>query len=372
MTEAVDCVVIGAGAVGLAIAATLARAGRETIILEAAAAIGTGVSSRSSEVIHAGMYYREGSLRARHCVRGNQLLRKFLESHGVAHAMVGKLIVATNDVEEEQLHAIKARGEANGVDGLRFITGAAAGALEPALFCTAALESPATGIFDAHAYMLALLGEAEAHGAVLARQSPMIAGTVTGNGIALEIGGPEPSTLLARHVVNAAGLGATSVSATLRGLPPAAIPKFYLCKGSYFRLDGRQPFARLIYPVPLQAGLGIHYTMDLGGQGRFGPDVQWPDAHWPGTIDYTVDPARAAVFATAIRRYWPGLDPNRLQPAYAGIRPKIQAPDEPPCDFLIQGPADHRVAGLVALYGIESPGLTSSLAIAEQVAAMLC
>jgi L-2-hydroxyglutarate oxidase LhgO len=366
MTETVDCVVIGSGVVGLAAARALAAAGHEVVILEAAVAIGTGVSSRNSEVIHAGMYYPTDSLKARLCVRGNRLLRRFLDEHGVAHRMLGKLIVATDDAEEEQLDAIHRRGLANGVEALRRLTAAEAQSLEPALHCTAALLSPSTGILDTHAAMLAMQGDAETHGAVLALRSPVAGGEITGNGIVLAVGGDDPTTLRALRVVNAAGLGAQRVGAGLVGLPRESVPPQHLCKGSYFLLNGRAPFVRLVYPVPSQAGLGTHFTLDLAGQGRFGPDIEWVQAE-----DYQVGPRRGEVFVAAIRKYWPGLPDGALSPGYAGIRPKIQGPGEAARDFVIQGPADHGVPGLVNLYGIESPGLTSSLAIAEHVTDLL-
>jgi L-2-hydroxyglutarate oxidase LhgO len=357
--EQVDCVVVGAGAVGLAIARALALAGREVIVLEREGAIGTGVSSRNSEVIHAGMYYPKDSLKARLCVRGNRLLRDFADSHGVPFRMTGKLIVAADAAEEEALASILKRGHDNGVINLRAIPAAEAMALEPQLTCTAALFSPDTGIVDSHAYMLALQGDAEAQGASVAFHAPLTGGRAGQGEIVLEIGGESPMTLSARSLIVAAGLSACPIARRL-GLPD--VPQDYLCKGNYFSLTGRQPFARLVYPVPVAGGLGVHYTLDMGGRGRFGPDVQWIDNE-----DYAVDPRRGDQFYAAIRRYWPGLADGTLEPAYSGIRPKISAPGEPAADFRIANP----VPGVVALYGIESPGLTSSLAIAEQVAALL-
>lgn len=361
--ERVDCVVIGAGVVGLATARALAAAGREVIVLEAENAIGTGISSRNSEVIHAGMYYPAGSLKARLCVAGNRMLRDYVASRGVTHRMTGKLIVATDAAEAAQLDAILEKGRANGVEGLTRIPGEAAREMEPALNCVAALHSPATGIVDTHGLMLSLLGEAEAKGASLALKSPVREGRAVEGGLLLAVGGDEPMTLLARSVVLAAGLSAPRLGRALglRNPPPA-----HLCKGNYFTLSGRTPFSRLIYPVPVAAGLGVHLTLDLGGRARFGPDVEWVEAE-----DYRVDPRRGDSFYAAIRRYWPGLADGALEPAYAGMRPKISAEGEPAADFLIHGPAQTGVPGVAALYGIESPGLTSSLAIAKHVGELL-
>ncbi|KIL97203.1 Aminobutyraldehyde dehydrogenase [Paramagnetospirillum magnetotacticum MS-1] len=361
--ERVDCVVIGAGVVGLAVARALGLAGREVIVLEAEGAIGSGVSSRNSEVIHAGMYYPAGSLRARLCASGNRMLRDYAASRGVSHQMTGKLIVATDAAEAAQLDSILEKGRVNGVEGLVRITAAQAREMEPDLHCVAALLSPATGIIDTHGLMLSLLGEVEAAGGALALKSPVIGGKVTEEGMRLDVGGPEPMALLARNVVLAAGLSSPRLGAAL-GL--AHVPPAYLCKGNYFTLSGRTPFKRLVYPVPVAAGLGVHFTLDLGGRGRFGPDVEWVNAE-----DYRVDPRRGDSFYAAIRRYWPGLAEGALEPAYAGIRPKITAEGEAAADFLIHGPAQTGVPGVAALYGIESPGLTSCLAIARYVGELL-
>jgi len=361
--EPVDCVVIGAGIVGLAIARTLAQAGRDVIVLEAEGAIGTGISSRNSEVIHAGLYYAPGSLKARLCVEGSRLMRAHAVRCGIPHSLPGKLVVATDEGEEAALAAIFARGQANGAEGLRMLSGAEARALEPNLACTAALLSPVTGIIDSHAMMLSLQGEAEAAGAMIAFHAPVIGGGADGDAMRIDTGGAEPMRLRARSVVLAAGLAAPRIGAAL-GL--AAVPTGYLCRGSYFSLTGRAPFSRLVYPVPVAAGLGVHFTLDLGGAGRFGPDVEWIEHE-----DYSVDPQRGDVFYEAIRRYWPGLPAGALAPAYCGIRPKITAPDQPGCDFLIHGPAESGAPGMVALYGIESPGLTACLAIADHVAGLL-
>ena len=364
--ESVDCVVIGAGVVGLAVARALALAGREVIILEAADGIGTETSSRNSEVIHAGIYYPKGSLMARTCVEGRRLLYAYCAEHGVPHRNCGKLIVATNGQESEMLQSIQGRAEANGVEGMRLLSGNAASQLEPNLHCTAALLSPATGIVDSHSYMLALQGDAESHGTMLAIRSPVTRGRVTDDGIELEVGGPEPMTLRCRLLVNSAGLHAPEVAGKIAGMPSDKIPTAYYAKGNYFTLTGRSPFTRLIYPVPVPGGLGVHITVDLGGQAKFGPDVEWIAA-----IDYTVDPHRADKFYDAVRKYWPGLKDGALQPGYAGIRPKIVPPGAPAQDFTIQGPAEHGVPGLINLFGIESPGLTASLALAEQVRARI-
>lgn len=361
--ERIDCAVIGAGVVGLAVARALALAGREVVILEAEGTIGTGISSRNSEVIHAGMYYPAGSLRARLCVAGNRMLRDFAAAHSVPHRMTGKLIVATDAGEEAKLADILARGRASGVEGLAPLPAAEAKAMEPELSCTAALHSPATGIIDSHALMLALQGEAEEHGAVVAFHAPVTGGRAGDDGMDLSVGGAQPTRLLARHVVIAAGLSSCPLA---RALGLARVPREHLCKGNYFTLSGRMPFHRLVYPVPVAAGLGVHYTVDMGGRGRFGPDVEWIERP-----DYRVDPRRAESFYAAIRRYWPGLPDGALDTAYAGIRPKIHGPDEPAADFAIHGPAEHGTPGVVALYGIESPGLTSCLALAELVKEMV-
>lgn len=364
--ETVDCVVIGAGVVGLAVARALALAGREVIVVEAAEGIGTETSSRNSEVIHAGIYYPKGSLMARTCVEGRHLLYAYCAERGVPHLNCGKLIVATNEAESEKLTEIKGRAEANGVEGMRLLGAAEAMAMEPNLHCTAALLSPRTGIVDSHSYMLALQGDAESHGAMFAFHSPVKQGRVVEGGVEIEVGGTEPMNLRCRLVVNSAGLHAPALARKIAGLPSDRIPPAYYAKGNYFTLAGRSPFSRLIYPVPVPGGLGVHITVDLGGQAKFGPDVEWiPGIE--GGIDYTVDPHRADKFYAAVRRYWPDLKDGTLQPGYAGIRPKIVPQGAPAQDFTIHGPADHGVPGLINLFGIESPGLTASLALAERV-----
>jgi L-2-hydroxyglutarate oxidase LhgO len=363
--DKVDCVVVGAGVIGLAIARRLALAGREVIVLEAAEGIGTVTSSRNSEVIHAGIYYPAGSLMARMCVGGKRALYDYCRDHGIPHRNSGKLIVATTPKETERLQSIRAHAEANGVLDLQTLSGEAARALEPALNCDAALLSPSTGIIDSHAYMLALRGDAEGAGAAFAFHTPLLAARVVGDRIELDAGGDTPMTLECSLFVNAAGLGAPAVARSIDGMPIDLIPRAYLAKGNYFSCSARAPFSRLIYPVPEPGGLGVHLTLDMAGQARFGPDVEWVNA-----IDYAVDPARAERFYPAIRRYWPTLPDGALMPSYSGIRPKIVPPAVAAQDFLIQGPKDHGVAGLINLFGIESPGLTSSLAIAEHVGGM--
>ncbi len=364
--ERVDCIVIGAGVVGLAVARRLALEGREVVVVEAEDAIGTHTSSRNSEVIHAGIYYAPGSLKARLCVPGRQALYAYCEAHGVAHRRCGKLIVAASDEQRPALERLRAQALANGVDDLRELSGAQARAMEPELSCVAALLSPSTGIIDSHAFMLALQGDAEARGAVLVLRSPVDAGRAGSGGIELEVGGEQRTRIRARWIVNSAGLHAQRVAASLAGFPAAQVPPCHYAKGNYYTLAGRAPFSRLIYPIPEAAGLGVHLTLDLAGQARFGPDVEWIDA-----IDYRVDPRRADGFYREIRRYWPRLPEGALAPGYSGIRPKLQAPGEPARDFLIQGPKDHGIAGLVNLFGIESPGLTASLAIADHVLGLL-
>jgi len=360
--DKVECVVIGAGVIGLAIARRLALAGREVIVLEAAEGIGTVTSSRNSEVIHAGIYYKAGSQMARMCVSGKRALYTYCRDHGIPHRNCGKLIVATTPAESEKLQSIKAHAEANGVDDLQTLTGEAARALEPALNCAAALLSPSTGIIDSHAYMLALRGEAEDAGAAFAFHTPLLGGRANAGCIQLDAGGDAPMSLQCRLLVNAAGLGAFAVARSIDGMPVDMIPPAYLAKGNYFSCSARVPFSHLIYPVPEPGGLGVHLTLDMAGQARFGPDVEWVDR-----IDYAVDPARAERFYPAIRRYWPALPDGALMPSYSGMRPKIVPPAVAVQDFLIQGPRDHGIDGLINLFGIESPGLTSSLAIADHV-----
>ncbi len=365
--DRIDCLVVGAGVVGLAVAKALAEAGREVIVIDAADGIGTGTSSRNSEVIHAGIYYAPGSLKARLCVRGRELLYPYCEAHGVEHRRCGKLIVATRDEDRPKLDLIAERARASGVLDLVPMTRGEALAMEPALECVSALWSPSTGIVDSHGFMTALLGDAERAGAMLALLTPLLEARREGDGWRVRTGGAEALELEAGWIVNAAGLHAQSIARRLRGFPEAAILPLHLAKGHYFSLRGRSPFTRLIYPTPSDGGLGTHLTLDLAGQARFGPDVEWLAAADPDRIDYAVDPRRAPAFAADIRRYWPGLGEDALLPAYSGLRPKLSGPGTAAADFHIAGPAEHGCPGVVQLFGIESPGLTASLAIGEQV-----
>lgn len=361
--DRIDCIVVGAGMIGLAIARRLALIGNDVIVLEAADGIGTGTSSRNSEVIHAGIYYPAGSLMARLCVEGRSMLYEYCRAHGVPHRRCGKLIAATTPDECEKLQAIAAHAAGNGVDDLQFLDRNAARELEPALSCVAALLSPSTGIIDSHAYMLALRGDAEDSGVAFAFHAPLLRAKASADGFNLDVGGEAPITIASRLLVNAAGLAATSVARSIDGMPIECIPPAYFAKGSYFSCAVRAPFSHLIYPVPEPGGLGVHLTLDMAGQARFGPDVEWID-----TLDYAVDPARADRFYPAIRRYWPELPDGALLPAYSGIRPKIVSPAVARQDFMIQSSQHHGLAGLINLFGIESPGLTASLAIADDVA----
>jgi L-2-hydroxyglutarate oxidase LhgO len=372
--EDIDVIVVGAGVVGLACARALALAGREVLLVDAEAGIGMGTSSRNSEVVHAGIYYPPGTLKAFHCVRGKSWLYAYCAERGIGHLRCGKLIVATAPEHLAKLAALKETAAANGVDDLEFLDPQAAMALEPQLRCIGALSSPSSGIVDSHGLMLSYQGDLEAAGGICAFNTRVVGARCSGDGIVVETaaaaGGErepvsEPLSLRARLLVNCAGLHAQRLAALMAGFPAQHVPPTYFAKGNYFALAGRAPFSRLIYPVPEQAGLGVHLTIDLAMQARFGPDVQWVDEP-----EYDVDPARAEVFYAEIRRYWPALRDGALQPAYAGIRPKIQAPGEPPLDFRIIGPETHGVPGVIQLFGIESPGLTGSLSIAAQVAEM--
>ncbi len=369
--ERLDTVVVGAGVVGLAVARALALAGHDTVVLDAAEGIGTETSSRNSEVIHAGIYYPQGSWKARLCVAGRHALYAYCAQRGVPHRRCGKLIVATDDDQIGTLRGIQAKARANGVEDLALISRAQARSLEPEVECVAALLSPSTGIVDSHAFMLALQGDAEHAGVVFAFHSPVRRARVVEDGIVLWVGDAtapeaEPSPWHARCVVNCAGLHAPGLAARIEGLAPAHVPTAHYAKGHYFTLTGRARFSRLIYPVPQPGGLGVHLTLDLQGQARFGPDVQWVDG-----IDYSVDARRADAFYAEVRRYWPALPDGALQPGYAGIRPKIAGAQAPSLDFRFDGPRQHGVPGLINLFGIESPGLTASLAIADLVADMV-
>ncbi|WP_214470362.1 NAD(P)/FAD-dependent oxidoreductase [Mesorhizobium sp. dw_380] len=366
--QTVDCVVAGAGVVGLTIARALAVSGREVVVIEQAGAIGTVTSSRNSEVIHAGLYYAPGSLKARLCVEGRQRLYAYCAEHDIAHARTGKLIVASEPGQIDGLRTIAANARRCGVDDLQLLTRGEAEKLEPALTCAGALLSPSTGIVDSHALMLSLRGDAEAAGASVAFLTAFSGAAIEPDGIRIDTRDTNGETfvLKAHAFINAAGLDAPALAGQVDGFPGDLIPRQWLARGNYFALPGRSPFSRLIYPVPVEGGLGVHLTLDLAGSARFGPDVEWIER-----VDYTVDPGRGAVFYEAIRRYWPDLGDGALQPAYAGIRPKLSGPGQPAADFLVQGPADHGAGQIVNLFGIESPGLTASLAIADHVVELL-
>lgn len=358
--------VIGAGVIGLAVARAAARAGHEVIVAEAAGQIGTGTSSRNSEVIHGGIYYPTGSVRARHCVAGRRMLYDYCESHGIPFRKCGKLIVATKPADTAKLETLLKLGRANGVENLHPIEAAEAKGLEPALSCVAALHSPETGIVDSHRYMLALQGELEDAGGAIAFNTPVERIVRAGSGWEMWFGGAEPGALPVDAVVNAAGHGAQALARATEGFPAARVPKLVFAKGNYFQYAGRPAFSRLIYPAPVEGGLGTHVTLDLAGRMRFGPDVEWVDA-----LTYEVDGRRADSFYASIRTYWPALPDGSLVPDYCGIRPKLTGPGEPPVDFLIEGPAEHGLRGLVHLFGIESPGLTCALSLADDVVARL-
>lgn len=363
--DQLDCVVVGAGVVGLAVARALALGGRVVLVLESADRIGSGTSSRNSEVIHAGIYYPAASLKASLCVRGRDLLYAYCAARGIGHRRCGKLIVATDAAQREALAQLARHASVNGAGELQPLTRHQAQQLEPQLRCEAALLSPHTGIVDSHGLMLSLQGDLQhAHGEI-AFNSPLAHIQYCQGAIVLEM--TDGTVVAAKTVVNAAGLNALTLAASCPALDSKQLPQAFYAKGNYFTLAGRSPFSRLVYPVPEPGGLGVHLTLDLGGQAKFGPDVQWVDS----PDDLTVDPARGQRFYSEVRRYWPELQDGALQPGYAGIRPKISGPGAPAADFVIAGPANHGVAGLVNLFGIESPGLTASLAIGEHVAALL-
>jgi len=366
MSERVDVAVVGAGVVGLAIARALAQAGREVLILEAERTFGSHTSSRNSEVIHAGIYYPSGSMKARSCVRGKGLLYEYCAQNDVPHRRIGKLVIASRDDEVPALERLKAQAEANGVGDLEWLEASRVAELEPAVRAVRGLFSPSSGIVDSHAVMAAFLRDAREAGAELVVGSPVVSGAVASAGIELAIGGAEPSSILCNAVVNSAGLFAQRVAHSLRGVPEPSIPGSYYAKGHYFTLAGKSPFSHLVYPIPVPGGLGVHVTLDLAGQVRFGPDVSWLDA-----VDYAFDEGRAEAFYAAVRAYFPELRDGALTPGYTGIRPKLLPAGSPFQDFVMQGSLDHGVPGLVQLYGIESPGLTASLALAEDVRALL-
>jgi L-2-hydroxyglutarate oxidase LhgO len=363
--DELDAVVIGAGVVGLAVARALALAGREVVVLEAERAIGTHTSSRNSEVIHAGFYYPTGTWKARLCVPGRDALYAYCAAHDVPHQRVGKIVCATTDAEVGALEKYKKQGEANGVTDLTWLEAAQVAAMEPEVRCVRALHSPSTGIIDSHGLMQAYERDLRGAGGNVLLATPVVGGSVEG-GLTLEIGGQAPTKIRCRTLVNSAGLWAPAVAGTLRGLRPETIPVATYAKGHYFVLSGRSPFKRLVYPIAVAGGLGVHVTLDLAGRARFGPDVSWIEG-----VDYSFDEGRAAAFYEAIRRYWPGLADGALEPGYTGIRPKLGEKGAASQDFVIQGPDVHGVPGLVNLYGIESPGLTASLALADVVIKLL-
>ena len=358
----VDSIVVGAGVVGLAVGRALAKTGREVLVLERHSTIGSETSSRNSEVIHAGIYYEKGSLKAKLCLRGKKLLYEFCKEFGVEHKRIGKLIVACSNDQIPALDGILRKGKANGVDDLVFVDEKELGEIEPALKAKRGILSPSTGIIDSHEFMLALQGDMEAAGGTLVLRCPVKGIQHTATGYAVSIDDEEKTKIGCREVVNSAGLAAQTVSASLVGLDPTTIPPLYLSRGCYFTLAGLSPFGHLIYPLPTNEGLGVHLTLDLRGRARFGPDTEWVE-----DLDYNVDPRRSASFYSAVRSYYPDLRDGQLEPAYAGIRPKIVGPNQPAGDFVLQDCSYHQLENYVALYGIESPGLTSSLAIAEHI-----
>jgi L-2-hydroxyglutarate oxidase LhgO len=357
-----DCVVIGAGVVGLAIARELAIAGRDVLVLEAADAIGTHTSARNSEVIHAGLYYPPGSLKAQLCGEGRRALYAYCRERGVPHRQIGKIVVATDDSEIERVKGYAATGNANGADDLQWLSARELHELEPEVRCVAGFLSPSTGIVDSHALMLALFGDAQSRGATVVLRSPVVDGELRDDGVVIRVGGAEPMTLACTTLVNAAGLFAQDVARSIGGFPRERVPRQYFAKAHYYVLAGRSPFRRLVYPVASEAHLGVHVTLDLAGEARFGPDVSWVDR-----VDYAFDASREPLFRDAILRYYPALREDALRPGYTGIRPKVVGRGEAAGDFVIEGPREHGVAGVVNLFGIESPGLTACLAIARHV-----
>ena len=367
--DRVNCVVIGAGVIGLAVAREMALQGRETILLERESAFGTISSARNSEVIHAGIYYPKDSLKARLCVEGNRMLYEYCRTHHVATQPYGKLIVASDDSQLDDLQAILYKAQQNNVPEIKMITGEQAKSMEPELQCSAAVLSASTGIVDSHGFMLSLLGGFEDAGGMIAYQSPLISakpiGSKAQDGFELEIGGSDAMKIQTKLLINCAGMSAPAIAKKIEGLAQEQIPKAYFAKGNYFSLSGKSPFKHLIYPIPEPGGLGVHLTLDMGGQAKFGPDVEWLEIDDENQIDYTVNPKRGESFYAAVRKYWPGLKDNALQPDYSGVRAKIVPPNVPAGDFCFNTPKDHGLEGLFNLYGFESPGLTSSLAIAK-------
>ena len=367
--DRVDCVVIGAGVIGLAIAREMALQGRETILLERESAFGTISSARNSEVIHAGIYYPKDSLKAKLCVEGNRMLYEYCRTHHVATQPYGKLIVASDETQLDDLQAILYKAQQNQVPEIKMLTGEQARVMEPELRCSAAVLSSTTGIVDSHGLMLSLLGGFEDAGGMIAYQSPLLSAKPVGvsaqDGFELEIGGADAMKIQTKLLINCAGMSAPAIAKKIEGLPQAQIPKAYFAKGNYFSLSGKSPFKHLIYPIPEPGGLGVHLTLDMGGQAKFGPDVEWLEIDEENQIDYTVNPKRGEGFYEAVRKYWPGLKDHALQPDYSGVRAKIVPPNAPAGDFCFNTPQDHGLEGLFNLYGFESPGLTSSLAIAQ-------
>lgn len=361
-TDVIDVLVVGAGVVGLAVARRMALAGQQVMIVERAAAFGMETSSRNSEVIHAGIYYAPGSLKAELCIEGKEMLYDFCDSRGVAYRRCGKLVVATSAAQRADLERIRDNAERSGMTELVWLDGARVHEMEPDILCNVALFSPSTGIIDSHGYMLALLGEAETHGAMLVCNTEIVGIDRVADGWAVRIAGEADPVVSARTVINCAGLGANALARHIEGLDPVRVPQLRYAKGCYFTYGAKTNFRHLIYPVPEPGGLGTHLTLDLGGQARFGPDVEWVDE-----INYDVPESRRDKFAVAVGQFWPNVDSSQLQPAYAGIRPKLSGPGEPNADFVLSGPADHGLEGIINLFGIESPGLTSSLALAERV-----
>lgn len=362
----IETIIIGAGVVGLAIAKRLAQDGREVLVLESESAPGAATSSRNSGVIHAGIYYRPGSLKARLCVEGREKLYAYAQERGLPHRQCGKLIVATDDAQIPRLREWQGVAEQNGVTGMRLLTPVEAQTMEPEVFCTAALHVPATGIIDAPAYILALEGDAENAGAMIALKTMAVGGEITAEGFVIDVKGDAPAQISCKYLINAAGLGAQEIARHLRGLDAATIPPRILAKGNYFSLSGKQPFSMLIYPLPVFGSSGLHAFCDMAGRVRFGPDIEWVDK-----IDYAIDPSRVALFEEAVRRYWPALPAGALQPDFCGIRPKIARGSPHDTDFVIQTSREHRIRNLINLYGIESPGLTASLALGDYVADLI-